>query len=206
MENKKCKSCKEIKELTCFHKNKGMKDGHLNKCKDCVSNYMKTSIDKEKKKEINAKYYKENKHIYTEYNKKYNKKNKNAINENRKKYIANKRKTNALFRTKDNLRAQIRNILYRKLILKDSTTEKILGCTYEEFMLHLESKFESWMTWDNQGNPKDGVLKPNKSWDIDHIIPLSTAITKEEVYELCNYTNLQPLCSYNNRYIKRDKV
>ena len=36
----------------------------------------------------------------------------------------------------------------------------------------------------------------------DHIIPLSSDKTEEELVRLNHYTNLQPLCSYVNRYIK----
>ena len=61
------------------------------------------------------------------------------------------------------------------------------------------------MNWDNKGNPKDGILELNKTWDIDHIIPISTAITEEDIIRLNHYTNLQPLCSYYNRNIKKDK-
>ena len=32
---KKCNKCGETKPLSEFNKNKGMKDGHLNQCKDC---------------------------------------------------------------------------------------------------------------------------------------------------------------------------
>ena len=60
------------------------------------------------------------------------------------------------------------------------------------------------MNWDNYGNPSDGLIEPNKTWDIDHIIPVSSAKNEQELLELNHYTNLQPLCSYHNRYIKRD--
>ena len=43
------------------------------------------------------------------------------------------------------------------------------------------------MSWENMGK-----------WHIDHIIPLSTAITEEDVIRLCHYTNLQPLWAEDN--------
>ena len=62
------------------------------------------------------------------------------------------------------------------------------------------------MNWDNYGNPKDGILEINKTWDIDHIIPTTTAKTEEELIKLNHFTNLQPLCSYYNRITKRAKI
>ena len=63
------------------------------------------------------------------------------------------------------------------------------------------------MNWDNKGNV-NGVIAStiNQSWDIDHIIPLATATCEADVIRLNHYTNLQPLCSYTNRYIKADKI
>lgn len=46
----------------------------------------------------------------------------------------------------------------------------------------------------------------NFGWDIDHIIPTSSAKTEKDIYKLNNYTNLQPLCSKINRDIKRDNI
>jgi hypothetical protein len=45
------------------------------------------------------------------------------------------------------------------------------------------------MSWNNYG--KTG-------WHIDHIIPLSSANSEEEIIKLCHYTNLQPLWSEDN--------
>lgn len=59
------------------------------------------------------------------------------------------------------------------------------------------------MTWDNKGlyNGEEGY-----GWDIDHIIPLSTATTEEDIVKLNHFTNLQPLCSYVNRVIKKHNI
>jgi 5-methylcytosine-specific restriction endonuclease McrA len=43
------------------------------------------------------------------------------------------------------------------------------------------------MTWDNYGD-----------WHIDHIIPISTAKTLDDVMALNNYKNLQPLWWIDN--------
>jgi hypothetical protein len=46
----------------------------------------------------------------------------------------------------------------------------------------------------------------NYGWDMDHIVPMSSAKTEEEVIRLNNYLNFQPLCSYVNRVIKKDRI
>ena len=84
---------------------------------------------------------------------------------------------------------------------KNSKTEQLLGCSFVDFKLYLENKFESWMTYENHGKYNSEF---NYGWDIDHIIPLNSGNTEEEIIRLCYYTNLQPLCSKMNREIKRD--
>jgi hypothetical protein len=79
---------------------------------------------------------------------------------------------------------------------KSTKTTNILGCDVEYFKRYLESKFEQWMNWENYGK-YNGEL--NYGWDIDHIIPISSAKNEEELIKLNHYTNLQPLCSKNNR-------
>ena len=58
------------------------------------------------------------------------------------------------------------------------------------------------MNWENRGLYNGDF---DYGWDIDHIIPLSSANTEEDVIKLNQYTNLQPLCSKINRDIKKDK-
>jgi hypothetical protein len=71
---------------------------------------------------------------------------------------------------------------------KKQKTEQYLGCTYEELKNHLEKSFVHTMTWENYGE-----------WEIDHIIPLSSAKNELELIKLCHYTNLQPLWKTENR-------
>jgi len=61
------------------------------------------------------------------------------------------------------------------------------------------------MTWENYGNWNGIPKELNTAWDIDHIIPISKAKTEYELIKLNHYSNMQPLCSYNNRFIKRNK-
>ena len=111
-------------------------------------------------------------------------------------------KTDSLFKLKCNIRNIVAQSLKRGFTKKLKKTEEILGCSFAELKKHFEDQFEPWMTWENYGR-YNGELK--YGWDIDHIIPLRTAKTGEELISLNHYTNLQPLCGYTNRHIKRGK-
>lgn len=131
--------------------------------------------------------------------KEWNINNKDKINTYRKNRFNNE----PLFKLKINVKNLIGNSFRNNGYFKLSKTQEILGCTYEQLKLHLESKFEPWMNWDNRGL-YNGEL--NYGWDIDHIIPLDNATTEEDIINLNNYTNLQPLCGYTNRHIKRHYI
>jgi hypothetical protein len=154
---------------------------------------------KQKRKE----YYENNKAIILLKRVKYQKENKEKINKVKNVYRLNKRKNDSLYNLKHNIRALIASSFKEKGLKKNSKTSEILSCSFEEFKSYLESKFESWMTWDNKG-VYNGEL--NYGWDIDHIIPVSSGMTEEEVVKLNHFTNLQPLCSKINRDIKRNKI
>jgi hypothetical protein len=102
-----------------------------------------------------------------------------------------------------NLNKSIRRSFKNKGIIKSKSISQTLGCSYQDFKLYIESQFEPWMNWDNYGL-FNGQL--NYGWDLDHIIPKSSAKTEEDILKLNHYTNFKPLCSYTNRYIKKDRL
>lgn len=120
-------------------------------------------------------------------------------------YVRNRCAVDNLFKLRRNISSSISESLKTYNYTKKSRTNLILGCSFEELKKHLESRFEDWMNWENYGNWNGIPSELNTAWDIDHIIPLASAKTEERLLELNHYTNLQPLCSYTNRNIKKDK-
>lgn len=117
-------------------------------------------------------------------------------------YERTRRNNDPLFKFKKAIRKSISGPIKKGGFTKKSKTFNILGCTFEEFKYYIESKFEPWMNWSNYGK-YNGTL--NYGWDIDHIIPVSSAKSEYDILKLNYYTNLQPLCSKVNRDIKRAK-
>ena len=207
VKEKKKKHYQENKKLY-NQKNKKYYEENKEEIKNKVKEYSNNNSEKIlKNKKI---YYEKNKEEIKEKQKIYRDKNRNKKREydkNRKERAKeirrNKRKNDNTYK----LKCHIRNIIYRSFknndFDKSNKTFEIIGCTFEELKLHLESNFEEWMTWDNRGL-YNGEF--NYGWDIDHIIPLSTTKNEEDIIRLNHYKNLQPLCSHINRDIKKDRL
>jgi hypothetical protein len=139
--------------------------------------------------------------------KRYREKNKDKIKayskSYNKSYHKNKKSTDLLYSLKCKISKIILKSLQKQGYTKRSRSYEILGCYWEEFKLHLESKFEPWMSWENRGLFNG---EKNYGWDIDHIIPLSSATSEEDIIKLNHYTNLQPLCGVVNRFEKKDNI
>jgi hypothetical protein len=199
-----CIECSLYYDYSYFSKDKNYKDGYCKRCKGC-----KKVKDSESYIRRRDKILKQSKNNYLENRDKILKqskidylKNRDEIIYRNSEYRNNRLKDDLIFKLKHRYRSLISYSYKSKSIKKNSKTQDILGCSFEYFKLYLESKFDYWMTWENKGL-YNGEL--NHGWDIDHIIPLSSAETEEDIVKLNHYTNLQPLCSYTNRYIKRDK-
>ena len=224
---KSCSKCKIEKEFTSFHKSSRNKCGYRSQCISCENEYKILNKDKQKeyfknrnnskKEELKVKaseyylinkeriiskskeYYDNNKESKLEYQKEYQKNNKDKRNS----YLIERRQNDPLFKLITNIRNLIYNSFYYNGYSKNSKTEELLGCSFEELKQYLESKFEPWMSWDNRGL-YNGEL--NYGCDIDHIIPLSSVNEEIDIIKLNHYTNLQPLCSKVNRDIKKDNL
>lgn len=164
------------------------------------------AANKEKVRESARSYYHKHKYKYKLNQQKWKKNNQERVRERDRKYEKNRKDNDILFKLKKDLQRTACMVLKNGGYTKKTRTHEILGCSYEQFKTHLEAKFEPWMNWDNRGNWGGIPSKIDTAWDIDHIIPLSSAKNEEELLKLCHYTNLQPLCSYTNRHIKRNKI
>jgi hypothetical protein len=180
------------------------KDYLKEKAKEYVENNkenlkVKWEIYRNKNKVKIKEWFENNKEYRKDYKKEYNNKNKSKRSQSRK----NRRSNDIIYRIKENIRCRISLSIKGKGFKKKSKTYTIIGCEYSELKSYLESKFENWMNWENYGL-YNGEL--NYGWDIDHIIPLSSAQTEEDIIKLNHFTNLQPLCSKVNRDIKKNNI
>lgn len=199
---KTCIKCNTTKTLSGFGRSKRKLDGVSTICKEC-NNARSREYNirkKENRKKISSIYYKNNKDIINSNNKKWRTNNKKYFREYQNKYRTERRKKDIIYDLSIKVRKLISNSFSRSGYKKKSITYEILGCSFDEFKLHIESRFEYWMTWENRGLYNDQL---NYGWDIDHIIPISSVLTEEDIIKLNHYTNLQPLCSHINRDIKR---
>lgn len=178
--------------------------------KQKVCNYQKEyrKVNPDSNKTHSKAYRKRNPDTAKASSKKYKSNNKDKVNSYRIAYKkrrneleVQRRKNDPLYKLKNNIRGGVNKAFSRNGFKKNTRTHEILGCTYEEFKIYLETKFQLWMNWNNQGK-YNGTL--DYGWDVDHIEPISNAVTEADVIRLSYYTNLQPLCSKVNRDIKRN--
>lgn len=197
--NKKCKTCSakcgyELSKLTSYRKKNDKKDITYKEYVELIT------IEKQEREKIISKsikkvdskgrirYYNKESFLYSgnekEYLKEYARKHSKDIYKKHKKRMQN----DELYKFKHKMRNFIYSSFRRNNFRKNKASETILGCTLIEFKDYIKSKFTEGMSFDNYGK-----------WQIDHIIPLSTAKTVEDVIKLCHYTNLQPLWAEDNR-------
>jgi len=212
---KVCTKCNLQKELTDFNKHPTCIDGLMGTCKSCKKKYSENyrlnnrkilakkqqtyrDSHKEEYKNYQKSFYLDNKEkliektkIWLENNKEkrinWLKENKDKINKKSNKYQKERKKIDPLFKLRTNISSLILMSIKRQGYLKKSKTYKYLGCTFDEFKIHIEKQFTKGMNWNNQGE-----------WHLDHIYPVSLAKDEEELIRLNHYTNFQPLWALDN--------
>ena len=198
MESKICRNCNIEKNINEYHKGWSI-------CKLCrkikykETNSKKEKIQKEKVKtdrtEYMKSYYVKNRFVIKNNVDKYRINNKSKIKEYKKNWHQSKRNQDQLYKLMYNIRSLIYMSFINNGYKKNTKTFNILGCSYDDFKTFLENQFEEWMNWENQGKYTGNY---NETWQIDHIIPISSANSEEEIIKLNHYTNLRPLCSRKN--------
>lgn len=106
-------------------------------------------------------------------------------------YVRERRKNELRFKLICTCRSRVNRALAGKA--KSAKTMKLIGCTPERLIEHLESKFADGMSWENHGSG-DG------KWQVDHILPVAWFNLDSEPQQACafHYTNLQPLWAIEN--------
>lgn len=218
MDTKVCNKCREEKKVCEFGKLKSSKDGYRYFCKECrKKTEKKYSIDDAKKRRKKWRdnnkdkikiHYEKVKQTILDYQKKYREENRDKVLERKRKYYyenkeerllknkiyrsnnknkrndyeKNKKRNSPVYSLMVGMRSRISSYLKLHNITKKNKTFEMVGCTPQQLKEHLEKQFKPGMSWDNRNQ-----------WHIDHIIPLSSAKTEEELYKLCHFSNLQPL-------------
>lgn len=168
---KECNTCFNIKNINDFPK-AGYKDTYRKECKECWNFKNRKG------------YHIDYKNRYIETRKKYKSLNEDKLKEYYNSWRKDKMENDEMFRMKANIRSLISITFRNKCVTKKSKCFELLGCDYEFFKSYIESQFTKDMNWNNI--------------HFDHIKPLCTAKTKEDVIQLSHYTNFQPLLAMDN--------
>jgi len=190
---KVCSKCKQTKSTTEFNKDKHKSDGLNFYCKPCKAEKDKKWV--ENNRETYNKGFKkwtdDNKVHYQQYQQQWRDNNRDKVNEHAKKAQL-KQRQDPKVKLHQAVRARINERVKQQGTNKSKPTLEIVGLdSWDKLREHIESQFTDGMNWDNYGN------KPG-NWSIDHIIPISSAKTEEEIYKLNHYKNLRPMWHIDN--------
>ena len=201
---KKCSRCNEEKELTEFYKDKRASDGASSACKKCLLKQQKKySIEhktqrevyikeyrekhKQKLKEYKANYHLQHKEEQNKKSKEYYYSNKDNIVKNNVEYTKKRCKNDPLYAFILHARG-ITNHALRKGGGSPRKAEEFLGCSLGYAREHL---LKTWFK-------RYGKEYSGEPYQIDHIVPLSLATTRDDAILLLHYTNIQMLTPEDN--------
>lgn len=201
-----CKTCQIPKVLTLeFWSWRNDTKAWRPECKTCRSKKDKEYKSKRTQERYlyNKKYVAQHKVSVLEYGRKYSKKYRPKRNIQLKK----RREIDSNFKLRSSLSSIINFYLRNNASSKNGNSiMKYLPYSINELKCHLESQFESWMTWKNWGKYNSKIWNESDSstwtWQIDHIIPQSklpyTSMEDENFKKCWALENLRPLSSKAN--------
>lgn len=174
-QNRICRVCGTLKSLSEFYPNYGKSNGKRQICKQCFLAQ-------------NKKYHLEHREDRLAYSKEYYRKNKEKFREFSRIRKKERLITDAIYRTKRHARLSIWKAFNKQGRISLEKTKYWVGCSPEELTTHLKQTWKQKYGEDWRGQP----------CNVDHIIPLITAKTSEEVRQLCHYTNLRLITPEDN--------
>ena len=185
---KTCAICGRELPVDMFGIAKRESDGRRYECNDCRKK--EREENSEYMKSYRKEYYKENKDKIKERSKRFYQEHKTEIRIRSNEYNKSRRNTNDVYKLKMYIGHAIRLALkYKKTLRRNTIIENVMGINGAALKKYLLKTFEK-----RYGYEWDGVERV----DIDHIIPISVAKTKEEVITLSHFSNLQLLKAEDN--------
>lgn len=152
------------------------------KQKQSIINWKKKNRDKYLRQK--AEWQSKNRHRYRQKLKEWKEKNRAHIN----KSVRVRRQNDFAYSLSCRLRSRITGAIQRMGYPKKCKTSQMLGCSWDCFKSHIERQFKKGMSWGNR-----------PEWHIDHIVPLASARSEEEIVALNHYTNLRPMWAKDNQ-------
>lgn len=216
---KACLICREFKPHTEFHRQSSRRDGYCDWCKLCKSQIKKKEYEgnraailvksaeyrkafpekvaaakasayrnnREHYRARSREKYLENREAILKYSAEYRAANRERKSATDRAYVRRRMKEDPAFKMSYAIRCRIGYAFRSMSVPKTGKTKEMLGCDWGFLKAHIEGQFLPGMSWENRGD-----------WHIDHIIPLASATTVEEMEALCHYSNLQPLWAADN--------
>jgi hypothetical protein len=155
-----------------------------------------------RRKEYDMRYLENHRGKREETNRKYREKNREQINErNRERYKENpqvfKDRTDRYYakcklaKIRNKFVALVDTYAIRKGYSGDKTVWEMLGCDFDTFIVYIEKQFLEGMTIDNHGRGKG-------KWNFDHIEPIHNSQSDKDFERLNHYTNFRPMWASDN--------
>jgi len=206
---KECVACKrtEVPNPTkdwfagptcCYCYGKKYRQTHKEQIRQQINSWRE--LNKEKHKARERKWREDNQEHKNATDKRWREDNADHVREHRRNYVKTKERLDPAYRIGRRLRARFYKFVKWSDQESTEVLSKYISYSNNDLKKHLESLFESGMTWSNY---------TVHGWHIDHIKPLCSfdLTKKEEIIEAWKLSNLRPLwCKKNWAKSRQDKL